>query len=63
MWGIVLSNGDGEPIGRLVVEAPIEAIRDWCRLALESRPEAVQARLESEDGYLDYAYPEVTLAD
>lgn len=63
MWAIVLSNGDGEPIGRLVVEAPIEAIRDWCRLALESRPEAVQARLESEDGYLDYAYPEVTPPD
>lgn len=59
MWGIVLTNTAGEAIDELTVDAPIEAIRDWCRKALEGRPDAVRASLVSTDGLMDYAYPEV----
>ncbi len=58
MWGILLTNAAGEAIDQVVVDAPIEAIREWCRRSLEARPDAVRARLVSTDGLLDYAYPE-----
>ena len=58
MWGIVLTNAAGDAIDQVVVDAPIECLRDWCRQALESRPEAARARLVSDDGLLEYAYPE-----
>lgn len=58
MWGIVLSNAAGEEVERVTVEAPFEAMRDWCRRTLEGRPDAAQARLVSSDGLFDYVYPE-----
>lgn len=58
MWGIVLTDAAGHPVDRAVVYGPIEAIRDGCRRLLEARPDAVQARLLSPDGLLDYVYPE-----
>lgn len=58
MWGIVLTNAAGDAIEHLVIDAPIESLRDWCRRTVESRSEAVRARLISKDGFLDYAYPE-----
>lgn len=58
MWGIVFTNAAGEAVGELTVEAPFESMRDWCRQALESRPDAAFARLVSADGFFDYVYPE-----
>ncbi|MBA4806219.1 hypothetical protein [Brevundimonas sp.] len=59
MWGIVLTDATGRLIDE-VVPAPIEGVRDWCRRAVEGRPEAVQARLVSPDGLLEYVYPEAS---
>ena len=58
MWGIILTNDAGEEVDRVTVEAPFEAMRDWCRRVLEARPDASRARLLSTDGSFDYAYPE-----
>lgn len=60
MWGIVLTDATGRLIDEVVVPAPIEGVRDWCRRAVEGRPEAVQARLVSPDGLLEYVYPEAS---
>lgn len=60
MWGIVLINAAGEIIEQVVAEAPIEGMREWCRRLIEMRPDAVQARLVSDDDLFDYAYPEHT---
>lgn len=58
MWGIVLTDITGEPVGELTIEAPFETMRDWCRRALEGRPDAAFARLVSTDGLFDYVYPD-----
>lgn len=58
MWGIVLTNAAGDAVGELTVEAPFETMRDWCRYALESRPDAAFARLVSTDGLFEYVYPD-----
>ena len=58
MWGIVLTNAAGEAIAELAVEAPFESMRDWCRRAVESRPDAAFARFVSTDGLFEYVYPD-----
>jgi hypothetical protein len=58
MWSIVLTDAAGERLEEILVEAPIEAVREQCRRLVERRPDAAQARLASPDGLLDYAYPE-----
>lgn len=57
MWEIVLTNAAGEAVGGLIVQAPFETMRDWCRRAVESRPDAAFARLVSKDGMFDFVYP------
>lgn len=58
MWGIVLTDATGKLLEEILVEAPIEAVREQCRRLVESRPNAAQGRLASPDGLLDYVYPE-----
>lgn len=58
MWDVILTGKAGELIEAVRVPAPIETIRDWCRRALETRPDAVEARLRSPDGLFEYVYPE-----
>lgn len=60
MWRIVLTNAAGNAVGELTMEAPFESMREWCRLALESRPDAAFARLVSTDGMFDFAFPNET---
>lgn len=58
MWGIILTDARGRMIDRILVDAPIEAMRDWCRRILEARPDAARAALESSDDSFAYAWPE-----
>jgi len=53
-----LSNAAGETIEQVVVDAPIAAMRDFCRAALNAAPQAVRGRLLSTDGLLDDTHPE-----
>jgi hypothetical protein len=58
MWGITLIDSAGRQIDHVVVEAPFESLRDRCRRLFESRADAAQVRLGSEDEGFEYVYPE-----
>ena len=58
MWGIELTDAAGRRIDEIIVPGSIDTVRDWCRRAVDGRPEAARARLVSTDGLLEYAYPE-----
>ena len=57
MCGITLIDSGGRPIDHVLVDAPFESLRAWCRRFFENRGEAAQARLGSKDEGIEYVYP------